>query len=63
MPDGKVLTVDGPPNNFPTAGVYAKVINAYPHIKKELIFLTNKDGVILAPNKTIAQNGISQHNV
>ena len=34
MPDGKTVGVDGPPDNFPMAGVYMKVYSAYPHIKR-----------------------------
>jgi hypothetical protein len=30
IPDGKQLSVDGPPDQFPIAGVYAKVYQAYP---------------------------------
>lgn len=34
MPDGKRLAIEGPPDNFPVAGIYMKVISAYPHIKR-----------------------------
>lgn len=34
MPDGKTVNVEGPPNNFPIAGIYMRVYSAYPHIKR-----------------------------
>lgn len=34
MPDGKTVGIDGPPDNFPMAGVYMKIYSAYPHIKR-----------------------------
>ena len=61
MPDGKRVTVDGPPNNFPVAGVYMKVYNSYPHIKRQCIVLVNNNKV-LDPRKTIGECGISHNN-
>ena len=33
-PDGKRLTIEGPPDNYPMAAVYLKFYTAYPHINK-----------------------------
>ncbi|PCI14973.1 MAG: hypothetical protein COB71_00005 [Thiotrichales bacterium] len=61
MPDGKVLTVEGPPDHFPIAGIYMKVFTAYPHIKKECVKLGN-DNKLLIPTKTIKDYGINYNN-
>ena len=61
MPDGKVLNVDGPPDNYPIAGIYMKVMTAYPHIKKECIKLGN-DNKLLIPTNTIKDYGINYNN-
>ena len=61
IPNGKILTVDGPPDQFPVAGIYAKIYQAYPHIKKSCIALTNSNR-LLDPRKTIKDYGISHTN-
>ena len=45
MPDGKLLCVEGPPDTFPAAGVYAKVYQAYPHINRECIVIVTKNKI------------------
>lgn len=61
MPDGKTLSVSGPPDNFPVIGVYSTVYNAYPHIKKQCIVLVNNNR-ILDPTKTIRDYQLSYNN-
>jgi len=61
IPDGKVITVDGPPDQFPVAGVYMKVYSAYPTINKKCIALINNNRV-LDPKKTIKDYGINHAN-
>jgi ubiquitin-like protein Nedd8 len=61
LPNGQCLTIDGPPETYPNAGIYAKLYQAYPHIKKECIVLANKNKV-LDPKKTIKDYGINYSN-
>jgi ubiquitin len=61
IPDGKTLSVEGPPDQFPVAGIYMKVLQAYPNIKRSCIILTNNNRV-LDPKKTIKDYGISHNN-
>lgn len=62
IPDGKRLTVEGPPDTFPVAGIYLKIYQAYPHIRKECITLVDKNKKILDPKKTIKDYGINYGN-
>lgn len=61
IPDGKQLTVDGPPPNFPVAGIFAKVYQSYPTIKKECISLLHKNK-ILDPKKNISEYDINYNS-
>lgn len=61
IPDGKRLSIEGPPDQFPIAGIYARVYQAYPHIKKSCISLTNSNR-ILDPRKTIQDYGLCYNN-
>ena len=61
MPDGKTVGIDGPPDNFPMAGVYMKIYSAYPHIKRQCVVLVNNNR-IMDPKKTIKDCGISHNN-
>lgn len=61
MPNGQTLTIDGPPDTYPIAGIYSKVYQAYPHIKKECVVLANKNKV-LDPKKSIKDYGITYNN-
>jgi hypothetical protein len=62
IPDGKILTIDGPPDHYPMLGVYGKVYAAYPQIKKSKVVLVDKNSKILDPKKTISDCGISHNN-
>lgn len=61
IPDGKNLSVAGPPPHFPVVGIYAKVYESYPHINKSCIVLVHNNK-ILDPKKNISECGISSNN-
>lgn len=53
IPDGKQVTVEGPPPSFPVAGVYARVYQNYPSINRGCIVLVHNNR-ILDPKKNIS---------
>ena len=61
LPNGKTLSIEGPPDTYPIANIYNRIVAAYPNIKKESIVLTNNNKP-LDPLKTIKQHNISHNN-
>ncbi len=61
MPDGKRLGIDGPPENYPIAGIINRIVSFYPRVPKECIKLVNK-GVSLDLKKSIKDYNISYGN-
>jgi len=61
LPNGTRLSVDGPPDNYPIAGIITRILSRYPNIRKECINLVNK-GVVLDTKKSIKDYGINYNN-
>ena len=61
MPDGRILAIGCPKDDYPIAKIYAVIMADYPHIPMNCIHLQNKT-TILDPKKTIRDYGIDQNN-
>lgn len=61
LPDGKTLFIEGPPDTYPVADIYNRIVAAYPNIKKESIVLVNNNKV-MDPLKAIKDHNISYKN-
>lgn len=61
LPNGKTVSIEGPPETYPIASIYNRIVATYPNIKKESIILANNNKP-LDPLKTIKHYNITHNN-
>ena len=61
IPNGKTIAINCPDETLPIASLYQSVFSSYPHIKREVVKLFNKN-TLLDPKKTLKDYNIKYGN-